>query len=217
MDMQTIQTFAPMIVLALFLIFLFVRAMMNKEGKKDVKEFLNSLAEKFEGIIVDHLDDIDYKDFHNLAEIEAEILEKIYDEIWNMTLAALEASAQSPLAKMLIKKYLTRETIENFIKFVFSTERVQLAYTSGYNKALLAASNAGAVALSVEDIEKLEAETVEENKKYETETVTEDEVANWAEKALEDYPDGSNNAEINPPVEADEIPVTGSDDTVEEV
>ena len=216
MDMQLIQQIGPVIVLALFLVFLGDRALLNKEGKADAKKFLETLADKFEGIIVDHLDDIDFKDFHNLAEIEGTILEEIYDEIWKLTLAALEASAQSPFVKMLIKKYLTRETVEAFIKFIFSTDRVQVAYTSKYNQALLSASITNAVAMTVEDIANLEQETVEENQKYETEAVTEDEVTEWANKAIDDYPDGSN-SNIVPPVDADEIPVSETDETVEEV
>lgn len=215
--MEIIQTIGPVIVLALLLIFLAVRAYMDKEGQKEMKKFLNSLTEKMEGIIVDYLDDIDFKDFHNLAEIEAKIIESIYNQIWQMTIDALENSAQTPLIKMLIKKYLTKENVENFIKYIFETERVQLTYTGKYNKALLAASNINTVTMNIEDIERLEKETVEENKKYETESVQADDVVNWAEKAMQDYPDGSDQS-INPAIEdAENIPVSDNDSTVEEV
>ena len=40
MDMQLIQQIGPVIVLALFLVFLGVRALLNKEGKADSKKFL---------------------------------------------------------------------------------------------------------------------------------------------------------------------------------
>lgn len=213
MDMQTIQTFGPIVVLVIFLVFLFVKAMLNKEGESSVKEFLNSLADKMEGIILDHLDEIDFKDFHNLADIEGTIINEIYNQIWEMTIAALEKSTQSAFMKMLIKKYLTKETVEAFIKYIFSNNTVQIAYTSKYNRALLSANR---VNMSIENVEQLENDTVEESNKINTEKVTlTDRDKNWSEEELEDYPGGPTNTEINPAVDADDIPVSPDDNSVE--
>lgn len=213
MDMQTIQTFGPIVVLVIFLVFLFVRAMLNKEGESSVKEFLNSLADKMEGIILDHLDEIDFKDFHNLADIEGTIINEIYNQIWEMTIAALEKSTQSAFMKMLIKKYLTKETVEAFIKYIFSNNTVQIAYTSKYNRALLSANR---VNMAIENVEQLENDTVEESNKINTEKVTlTDRDKNWSEEELENYPGGPTNTEINPAVDADDIPVSPDDNSVE--
>lgn len=213
MDMQTIQTFGPIVVLVIFLVFLFVKAMLNKEGESSVKEFLNSLADKMEGIILDHLDEIDFKDFHNLADIEGTIINEIYNQIWEMTIAALEKSTQSAFMKMLIKKYLTKETVEAFIKYIFSNNTVQIAYTSKYNRALLSANR---VNMAIENVEQLENDTVEESNKINTEKVTlTDRDKNWSEEELEDYPGGPTNTEINPAVDADDIPVSPDDNSVE--
>ena len=213
MDIQTIQTIGPVVVLVLILIFLAARTMMNKEGKADVKKFLDTLADKFEGIIVDHLDEIDFKDFHNLAEIEGTILSEIYDQIWALTIAALENSTESAFTKLLIKKFLTRETVEAFIKYIFTTDKVQVAYTSKYNKALLSSNN---IAITFADIENLENEIAEENSKYESEDVElTDRDNNWVSEKLANYPDGDMNTELIPP--SDEVSISENDSSVEEV
>ena len=214
MDIQLIQTVGPIIVLALLIIFLIVKSLMNKEGKADVEKFLKSISDMIEGVILNYLDDIDFTTFHNLADIEKKILDEIYDQIWTLTIAALENSSQSALVKMLIKKYLTRETVEAFIKYIFSEEKVQTIYTNKYNNALLSNYR---VKMSVEDIENLEAETVAENEKYEKEEISEEDVPAWAEKLLDDYPDGTSENPINPAVDADDISVAANDTSVEEV
>lgn len=215
MDMEMIQSIGPIVVLALFLIFLAIKAFMNKEGEASVKEFLNTLSDKMEGIIVDHLDEIDFKDFHNLADIENKILSEIYDQIWKLTIAALEKSTESAFAKMLIKKYLTKETVEAFIKYIFSSNTVQIAYTTKYNRALLSANN---IAMTVEDAEQLENETVEESKKINTEKVTlTDRDKNWSEEEIENDPGKAVNTELNPAIDADEIPVSLDDSSIEKI
>ena len=172
-DLTSIIT---IIVLVLILAFIIWRKWSEQKGTEEVKEFLDSMSDKFEGVIVDEIEELDFKEFTNLSEVEDSILHKIYDQLWDIAVVSLAAYVTNPLAKMLITKYLTKESVENFVKAVFRTDRVQTVYTARYNAALLAASN-----IKEGDPEKLEEETVAENAKIESEPVEPDKDPNWAE------------------------------------
>ena len=206
MDWTNIITIAVLIGILAFIIW---RKWSDEKGKEGVKEFLDTMSDKFEGVIVDEIEDLDFKDFSNLSDVEDSILSKIYDQLWDIAVASLATYVDNPLYKALIMKYLTKETVQAFVKAVFKTDRVQTVYTARYNAALLSSS-------IVKDIDpaKLESETVEENAKIESENVDASNDTTWAEdmEAAE-----AKEALLNPATEDGEEILSADDASVEVV
>lgn len=206
MDWVSIIT---LVILICILAFVIWRKWSAEKGKEEVKNFLDSIADKFEGVIVDEIETLDFKDFSNLSEVEESILTRIYDTLWDIAVASLATYVSDPLVKMLITKYLTKDTVKAFVKAVFRTDKVQTVYTARYNAALLESSG-----IKPEDVEKLEEETVAENAKIESEEVEPDKDPNWAETMdAEEVKD----VILNPPSEDGEGPVSEDDISVEPI
>lgn len=197
----------PVVILVLILAFVIWRKWSAEKGKEEVKAFLDSIADKFEGVIVDEIENLDFKDFSNLSDVEESILTRIYDTLWDIAVASLATYVTDPMAKMLITKYLTKDTVKAFVKAVFRTDKVQTVYTARYNAALLESSG-----IKPEDVEKLEEETVAENAKIESEPVEPDKDPKWAETMdAEEVKD----VVLNPPNEDGEGVVSEDDISVE--
>ena len=197
----------PVIILIAILAFVIWRKWSAEKGKEEVKAFLDSIADKFEGVIVDEIENLNFKDFSNLSDVEESILSRIYDTLWDIAVASLASYVTDPMAKMLITKYLTKDTVKAFVKAVFRTDKVQTIYTARYNSALLESSG-----IKPEDVEKLEEETVAENAKIESEPVEPDKDPKWAETMdAEEVKD----VVLNPPNEDGEGVVSEDDISVE--
>ena len=199
----------PVLVLVAILAFVIWRKWSADKGKEEVKIFLDSIADRFEGVIVDEIENLDFKDFSNLQDVEDSVLSRIYDTLWDIATASLVNYVSDPLAKMLITKYLTRDTVEAFVKAVFRTDKVQTVYTAKYNAALLEASG-----IKPEDVERIEKEVAEENAKIESEEVEPDTDPNWAETMDAEE---TKDVVLNPAHEEESEIVSADDNTIEEV
>ena len=156
-----------LVVLALIVGFVIWRNYETGKGDAEVKEFLNSIADKIEGIILDNLDDIDFGDFSNISEIEQRILNNIIDQVFIITKDSLVKEVSDKFVRTLIEKYLTREIIEQFTQQIFMSASVQTVYTQKYNRALVSS----AAAVKFVDPDLLEDETVAENLKLANEKI----------------------------------------------
>ena len=156
-----------LVVLALMVGFVIWRNYETGKGDAEVKEFLNSIADKIEGIILDNLDDIDFGDFSNISEIEQRILNNIIDQVFTIVKDSLVKEVSDKFVRTLLEKYLTREIIEQFVQQIFMSASVQTVYTQKYNRALVSSS----MAVKYVDPDLLEDETVAENLKLASEKI----------------------------------------------
>lgn len=206
MDWSNIIT---IVVLVAILAFVIWRKWSAAKGKEEVKAFLDSIADRFEGVIVDEIENLDFKDFSNLSDVEESILTRIYDTLWDIAVASLATYVSDPFAKMLITKYLTKDTVKAFVKAVFKTDKVQTVYTARYNAALLESSG-----IKPEDVERIEKEAAEENAKIESENVEPDKDPNWAETMDAEE---TKDVVLNPMNEDGEGAVSEDDNSVEPI
>ena len=159
-DASTISSIAVILVLIILLGFVLYRKFSGEKGEEELKKFLDSLANKFEEIILRHLSEIDFSSIDNIAEVEKKILDDVVNELWDMAIEELSSYSSDGFTKALIKKLLTKENVEAFAKTIFeSNDKIQTSYTSKYNGAIVAAINRA---------EQLEKDTVKENKELET-------------------------------------------------
>lgn len=129
-----------------------------EKGKEEALKFLESIESDFEDIIISYLDKIDISNFDNLMEVEKEIIDALVDILWQKAITELDDQVSDKFTRVLIKKYLTREFVEQFINTVFEKARVQKVYTAKYNDAILAANKEAIL---------LEAGITEKNKEIE--------------------------------------------------
>lgn len=129
------------VVLILLVGFVLYREWSRPEnGKEKAKEFLDNIYNAIEAIICDYLDKLDINNFDNLIEVEKEIINEIMDTVWNLVTEKLAENSTDRLTKILIKKYLTREFVEQFVTEVFrQSTKAQKTYTEKYNGAILSA------------------------------------------------------------------------------
>lgn len=204
-----VGTIGVVVVAVLILLFLYIRKRNDEKGQEEVKVFLNTLYSDFENIIINYIDKIDIFNLENLALAEQEIVNALIGILWNKAVKALEEYVTDALNKALIKKFLTRENVEQFIKEIFDkSTKVQTVYTSRYNDAILAANKEAIL---------LEAKVAQQNEDIDKNVLNED------DKEVE-YIDPSSiiNAggevveqEINPPHDEELEEVDLKDNSVE--
>ena len=165
--MDTRTTVISIIILAVLAAFIIVRIFMNKDKDKAKDEaiaFLNSLADKFEVVILRNIKNIDFEHLDNLSEIEKKILDETIDELWTIVQDQLTSYVTKESTKELIRTIIDKEFLLNFITNFFNKDKnIQEVYTAKYNEAL---------ADKLADAEKFEQEAVKMNFEYSTEDLS---------------------------------------------
>lgn len=161
--MDTKTTIIAVVILAALVAFVLFRILSNKnkeQAKQEALAFLNTLADKFQEVIITHLKDIDIKHLDNLTDIEKNILNDTINELWQIVQDQLTTYATSESTKQLIRIIIDKEFLLNFIKQFFKKdEKVQKAYATCYNAALEEKVKQGKI---------FEEEVVKQNFEYET-------------------------------------------------
>ena len=161
--MDTKTTIIAVVILAALVAFVLFRILSNKnkeQAKQEALAFLNTLADKFQEVIITHLKDIDIKHLDNLTDIEKKILNDTINELWQIVQDQLTTYATSESTKQLIRIIIDKEFLLNFIKQFFKKdEKVQEAYTTCNNAALEEKVKQGKL---------FEDEVVKQNFEYET-------------------------------------------------
>ena len=130
------------IVLAAIIGYLYIKKKNDKEkGNLEVEKFLKSLEGIFQTFILQYVDAIDITNIVNVNEAQKEVLEGMYDDLWNLVQEELESSITDEFNKALIKKFLTKENVEEMARNIFNNDLVQEKFTKRYNDQVVAANN----------------------------------------------------------------------------
>ena len=168
--MDTRTTIIAVIILAILVAVVLFRIFYgkNKENaKEEALKFLNTLADKFESIIIKHIKDIDFKNLDNLSELEKKILDETIGELWTVVQDQLTTYATSDSMRELLRVVINKDFLLNFITQFFKEDKpVQEAYEAKYNDA---------VAFQCHKAEMFEKDTAEKNYEYQTEDLSKEE------------------------------------------
>ena len=168
--MDTRTTIIAVIILAILVAIVLFRIFYgkNKENaKEEALKFLNTLADKFESIIIKHIKDIDFKNLDNLSELEKKILDETIGELWTVVQDQLTTYATSDSMRELLRVVINKDFLLNFITQFFKEDKpVQEAYEAKYNDA---------VAFQCHKAEMFEKDTAEKNYEYQTEDLSKEE------------------------------------------
>ena len=168
--MDTRTTIIAVIILAILVAVVLFRIFYgkNKENaKEEALKFLNTLADKFESIIIKHIKDIDFKNLDNLSELEKKILDETIGELWTVVQDQLTTYATSDSMRELLRIVINKDFLLNFITQFFKEDKpVQEAYEAKYNDA---------VVFQLHNAEMFEKDTAEKNYEYQTEDLSKEE------------------------------------------
>ena len=165
--MDTRTTIIAVIILAVLVGFVLFRIFYgkNKEKAKDeALAFLNSLADKFEAVIIKHIKDIDLKNLDNLSEVEKKILDETISELWTIVQDQLTTYVTKESTRELLRVIIDKDFLLSFITNFFNNDKpIQEAYSAKYEEA---------VVYQFKKAEEFEKETAEKNYEYETEDLS---------------------------------------------
>lgn len=138
MDSNTLVTLvAGILVLACIITAIVLRLKSTKPSEYDknmAKEFLEKLSDVFYTKIIEIINNIDFKEYSSLAEMEASILSQIYDTIWQFVEAELKEQAKLDVITALTLKVLNKEFVDNFINSILEKYRISEMLSSSWDK-----------------------------------------------------------------------------------
>ena len=220
MDTKTI--IIAVVVLAILVAIVLFRIFANKDKEKakdEAIEFLNTLADKFEAVIIRHIKEIDFKNLDNLTEVEQKILDETINALWVIVHDQLTTYVTKDSTRELLRIIIDKDFLLNFIVNFFNNDnKIQKAYEAKYNEVLI-----DRIAESM----KLEDKTVKENYEYSTEDISKiDKVQSLDPNLNYDFSEGTKDLpgkvidkNINPQSDISENELTYSteDTSVEEI
>ena len=176
--------------------YIYIKKKNNKENEKELEMFLESMRITFEGFIIKYIDTIEIDNLTNLSEVQIQILNDLYDQLWQITIDNL-GNIHDEFSAGVIRKLLTRKNLESFIKQIFESDIIQEKFTSKYNNTVLSASK---------EFAKYESDM----DKY-TNTFLKDEKEKNTHKVIDDLVD---NSPINPQKDEEEQ-IDANDSSIE--
>ena len=168
--MDTRTTIIAVIILAILVAIVLFRIFYGKANEKAKEEaiaFLNSLADKFEAVIIKHIKDIDFKNLDNLSDIEKQILDETINELWIIVQDQLTTYVTKESTREILRIIIDKDFLLNFITNFFKEDKpVQEAYAAKYEDV---------AAYKFQQAQQFEKDTVQQNFEYQTEDLSKEE------------------------------------------
>lgn len=196
MNSTIFSTIVAILILAGIIGYIYIKKRNDVEGKKELEEFFETLRITFEDYMIKYLDNTDITNFTNLSDAQLEILNDLYDQLWEITLNTL-TNMQDKTTATIIGKVITRKNVEAFIKQVYESDKIQEKFTNKYNTAVVAASK---------EFNKYEADMTN----Y-TNTFLKEEKEKGLEKVIDTI---KNDEELNPQTDEEEV-INPKDNSIE--
>ena len=130
-----------MVIIGYFAYKFYKEAKTEAGAEESLQIFFNSIREAAEEAMIKYLQYVDIHNITNISDMQKQVLNDLYDTIWNLCVEKLGEEVDPDVAKLL-KALLTRDVVEAFIQEVYETSiEVQETVTTKYNSAVLTAAN----------------------------------------------------------------------------
>lgn len=119
------------IILALIIFAIYVRLKkkpINDENFQEIENFLNGLIDVTCEKITEIINDINFFEYQSLEELEVDVLNKIYDAMWQYASSVLKENAKTDIVAALVLKTISKENIISFVDNLMSR--------NGYSKQI---------------------------------------------------------------------------------
>jgi hypothetical protein len=103
------------IVCILIAILIRLRNKSEDDAKVEAKEFLEGLSTVFYNKMIDIITNFDISKYSIIEEFEVDILNQIYDTLWDYTNETMKKQAEDDIITALVLKVIDRETVIEFI------------------------------------------------------------------------------------------------------
>ena len=133
--MEFLKFITPIIVLGIIFAYVIYK-MSTDKGRDELDLFLDSIKNKFETRMIEYIDALDFSNFLSLNDAQKDILNTMYNELWELAVNELDNYVHDPFNKVLIKKYLTRKNIEDCVNAIFLNKEVQSLFSEKYDANL---------------------------------------------------------------------------------
>ena len=106
-------------------VFIRMKKSPSSSDKKAAEDFIKGLSDTFYKTMIDIVNNADPKKFDNIEAFETDILEKIYNDIYEYTKAKLEEAAESDIISAMVLKVIDKDYIIKFVDSVFNNGNIE--------------------------------------------------------------------------------------------
>lgn len=198
---------ASVVILAAIVVYIYFKYKKSNDekAKKALNDFEDNIKNDVEKSIVDYIDKTDFSKFNGLTDAQTSILNNLYNTIWDLvTSELLKVANTDPLTATLIKKVLTRENVENFVKVIFNSYKPQTAFAAKYDANLES---------SVKEALALENKTAKEGRAYDEGTMRSEYTKTVYDENQEK--EEAEKTKLNPPKDEGTEVYSSDDDSIE--
>lgn len=129
----------------------------NEENKKAADEFLQSLSDQIEKMLLEIVTKVDIKDYKTLEDLESAIFNLAYTDIWGFIEKQVKEAVDNKVISAVVGALVTRENVEAFIDILIKKVNIMQRAESQW---------AVAMASGCKEAENFEKEIVEKNAAY---------------------------------------------------
>lgn len=137
MDTNTIVTIlGGAVILICIIVAIVIRYKSNPSAidKESAKKFLDGLSDTFYDKIMDIINNIDFSKYDSLVELEADVLNTIYETIWNYVEEELKDAAKTDILTALALKVLNKDFVDKFVEDLINKLNIEWKLEAAWSK-----------------------------------------------------------------------------------
>lgn len=137
MDTNTIVTIlGGAVILICIIVAIVIRYKSNPSAidKESAKKFLDGLSDTFYDKIMDIINNIDFSKYNSLVELEADVLNAIYETIWNYVEEELKDTAKTDILTALALKVLNKDFVDKFVEDLINKLNIEWKLEAAWSK-----------------------------------------------------------------------------------
>lgn len=135
-----ITTIISLIILVAGVVLLVKKYKSMPNGEAELDSFLKDIQSIVRKRIIEFIENFDFSTIkEDYVNLQATLIENVYDDIYNLVEAELEAIYDNDDAELIykaIKKIITREKIESYVNTIYSADDIQDKLADLFNTAL---------------------------------------------------------------------------------
>lgn len=112
------------VICVLIAIYVRIRKSKDIDGKEEAKKFLEDLGNLIYTQIINIVNTFDITKYKTIEDMESDILNTIFSEVWNFVEAKLEQAAKEDLLSAVALKFLNKEFVYEFIQKILDQYKI---------------------------------------------------------------------------------------------
>ena len=123
---STVGTICGVVVLLALLVYVYMRTKSNQKAESKLNEFFDGLADTFKKIIIEDIERVDLSNFHSIEMLQIEMLNKLYDELWDYTMGCMtKLHSTDDVLYAVVKKVISKDKLMAYVTIIYESAPVQ--------------------------------------------------------------------------------------------